>query len=124
MCIATGVGFARKTASHGRRRIGAAPRQLRARIRSFPGTHARSLTSTDVLPLYAAVDNRRTRPPAAPNIARKTFGSDGDSKLQARVACDDLWHRGVAAITSDHVATRMHEEKSWNMLHEQRDVHC
>ena len=23
-----------------------------------------------------------------------------------------------------HVATRMHEEKSWNMLHEQRDVHC
>ena len=81
------------------------------------------MTCTDVLPRYAAADNRRMRRPAAPNTTRKTFGSDGDSKLQACVACDDLLHHGVAAITSDHEATRMLEEQSWNMLHEQRDVH-
>ena len=61
--------------------------------------------------------------PCCTKYHTKAFGSDGDSKLQACVARDDMLHHGVAAITSDHEATRMLEGQSWNMLHEPRDVH-
>jgi len=46
-------------------------------------------------------------PPAAKHRT-KASGSGDDNKLQLVAVCDDMRHGGVAAIGSDHVATRMH----------------
>ena len=86
-----GLSFALKTASHLRRRVSAAPRQLRARLHSVPGTHARPVTCTGVLPRCAAADNRRMRLPAAPNTTRRrsaaTVTASCKLALRATICC-------------------------------------